>query len=291
MLLLLTVEKLHKCLEICVLENFQIFDIYKIGNHNNMNYQNIVPEDSISLFVKNIWVFENEDKNIHTTLPFFADGCPGLMFQQTDHGLIVKPHDKKMPEVFLYGQTILPIELEISGAFLIIVFQLYPYVLKTFFDIQPQSINDNCYYFDDTEEDISWLKKQLELSESVKDKIEIISKLLLRYFEKKKENLDFEIRQGIEYIFQTKGQESIRSIAGKLKFNIRTFERRFLNETGLTPKQFAKIIQFQASLDQLTVKDYEKHTDIVYQNGFSDQSHFIKVFKAFTGKTPKSFEK
>ncbi len=255
-----------------------------------MDTQNIVPGDSISLFVKSIWVFENEDKNTNTTLPFFADGCPGLMFQQSDNGLIVKPHDKKMPEVFLYGQTILPIELEISGAFHIIVFQLYPYVLKAFFDIPPQSINDNCYYFDDDKEDIKWLKKQLKLSESIQDKIEIMSELLLRYFEKKKESLDFEIQQGIEHIFQTKGQENIRSIASKLKFNIRTFERRFLAETGLTPKQFAKIIQFQASLDQLTIKDYEKHTDIVYENGFSDQSHFIKVFKAFTGKTPKSFE-
>jgi AraC-like DNA-binding protein len=67
-------------------------------------------------------------------------------------------------------------------------------------------------------------------------------------------------------------------------------ERRFLSETGLSPKQFAKIIQFQNSLTQLSVKDYTSLTDVVYQNGFSDQSHFIKVFKAFTGKTPKAFK-
>jgi AraC-like DNA-binding protein len=58
---------------------------------------------------------------------------------------------------------------------------------------------------------------------------------------------------------------------------------------GVTAKQFAKIIQFQQSLEQITVKDYSKLTDIVYANGFADQSHFIKVFKAFTGKTPLAF--
>jgi len=48
-----------------------------------MNFQSIIPGKSVSLFVKNIWVFENDDKDIQTNLPFFADGYTGLMFQQT----------------------------------------------------------------------------------------------------------------------------------------------------------------------------------------------------------------
>ncbi|MFT2007493.1 helix-turn-helix domain-containing protein [Pontibacter sp. 13R65] len=138
---------------------------------------------------------------------------------------------------------------------------------------------------------IADLTNKLLSSKTTEQKIEIISKLLLLYFEKKKQNLDFEIRQALESIIQARGQESMRLVAEKLNLNIRTFERRFLHETGLSPKQFAKIIQFQASLEQLTIKDYTKLTDIVYQNGFSDQSHFIRVFKAFTGKTPKIFKK
>ena len=31
-------------------------------------------------------------------------------------------------------------------------------------------------------------------------------------------------------------------------------------------------------------------SEIAYLAGFTDQSHFIKVFKAFTGKTPKAFK-
>ena len=256
-----------------------------------MNFQTIKPDRSISLFVKNIWVFESDDKTTTTKLPFFADGYPGLMFQQTENGLTVQPHNKLMPEIFLYGQTIKPIVLEISGAHIILVFQLYPFVLKTFFDVIPQSINDNCYYLDDIMGfNIADLIEKLLSCTIIEKKIGIISNLLLGYFEKKKQNLDFKIRQAIESIMVSKGQDSIRSIAERLKLNIRTFERRFLAETGLPPKQFAKIIQFQTSLKQLTVKDYSKLTDIVYENGFSDQSHFIRVFKAFTGKTPKAFK-
>jgi len=43
-------------------------------------------------------------------------------------------------------------------------------------------------------------------------------------------------------------------------------------------------------MEQLTQKNFTKLTDIVYKNGYADQSHFVKVFKSFTGKTPKAFK-
>ncbi|WP_354004835.1 helix-turn-helix domain-containing protein [Olivibacter sp. 47] len=97
------------------------------------------------------------------------------------------------------------------------------------------------------------------------------------------------MKQAIERIIQTNGQESIHAIASALYIHGRTLERRFIKETGLSPKQFAKIIQFQASFSQLALKDFKKMNEIVYENGFADQSHFIRVFKAFTGETPRVF--
>src|SRR5690606_25402956 len=139
--------------------------------------------------------------------------------------------------------------------------------------------------------DMISLVTKLRTSDVVEDKIEIISNLLLSFLERKKKGFDYQIREAVLRIIYTNGQESIRAIAEKSNLNIRTFERRFLHETGLSPKQFAKIIQFQASMEQLTLKDYTKLTDIVYQNGFADQSHFIRLFKAFSAKTSKLFNK
>ena len=255
-----------------------------------MNFQSITPDKSISLFVKSIWLFTNDNKDTYTRLPFFADGYPGLLFHQSDNGLIVSPHNQQMPSLFLYGQTIKPIELLTEGAYAILIFQLYPFVLKSFFNIVPKSINDNCYYLTDAMgQDLQKFVDRLLSFKNTEQIVHALSELLLFEFERKKQNLDFKIRQGIELLIRSKGQESISSIAGHLKLHIRSFERRFLNETGLSPKQFSRIIQFQASLQQFTVRDFTKLTDIVYQNGFSDQSHFIRVFKAFTGKTPNRF--
>ncbi len=257
-----------------------------------MNFQTFTPDKSIALFVKNIWVFENTDASLKTSLPFFADGYPGLLFQQTQNGLIVNPHKKQMPVLFLYGQTLHPIELEMDGAYQLIIYQLYPFVLKSFFNVDPKSINDNCYDLHQLADfDSAELITQVLTHTQVQPKVEALSGFLYQLFQLKKQRLDLKIRQAIEQIVISKGQTTINTIAETLELNARTLERRFVSETGLLPKQFAQIIQFQSSLEQLTVKDYNKLTDIVYENGFADQSHFIRVFKAFTGKTPKAFSK
>lgn len=257
-----------------------------------MNFQNINPDKSVSLFVKSIWVFEENNEEQRTILPFFADGFPGLIYYEAVKGMTVFPQDKIMPPFFIYGQTISPIEVVFEGSYKMIVFQLYPFILKRFFNIDPKTINDNCYdlqQLNDTE--ISATSSQLPLSNTTERRIELITAFLSSVFEAKRQTLDFKIKQALQLTMDNKGQLSIKDLCRKIKVNERTLERRFTSETGVSPKQFAKIIQFQSSLEQLTVKDFNKLTDIVYQNGFVDQSHFIKVFKVFTGKTPKGFSK
>ena len=257
-----------------------------------MDFKIIPPSKNISLLVKNIWVFENEDKQRYTSLPFFADGHPGLMFQQTDNGLVVQPNNKRMPVLFLYGQTIHPVELEIEGAYKLIVFQFYPFVPKSIFGIDPVQIHDDCFDLTELKNiSIKALNKMLLSTSSLQEKIDKLSELVFALLQSKKGNIDLRICSVIQMIIATKGQENIVDIYRQLNLNKRTIERRFLAETGISPKQFASMVQFQSSMQQITAKDFKKLTDIVYENGYTDQSHFIKVFKFFAGKTPKQFKR
>lgn len=254
-----------------------------------MDFKNVHPDHSISLFVKNILIFEETQTGQKTVLPFFADGYPGLVFQETENGLLVSPHNKEMPVLFLYGQTIKPIELVIEGPYKLIIFQLYPFVLKHFFNLTAKDLNDDCYDLQQIENGVHITQQVSNFSKTEK-RIDILSAFLLDIFQSKKEFLDGQISNAIQTIIDQKGQITIKEICAKIHLTERTFERRFLKEVGISAKQFSTIIQFQLSLQQLTLKDFTKLTDIVYSNGFVDQSHFIKVFKAFTGKTPKAFK-
>ncbi|WP_257668958.1 helix-turn-helix domain-containing protein [Parapedobacter tibetensis] len=255
-----------------------------------MKFSKIAPNDNVSILVKDIMVFEDVTTTSKTVLPFFADGLPGLMFHITPNGQWVQPHNKKMPILYIYGQTINPVELHMNGPYKIITFQLYPFVLSSFFHINPKDINDGC--FDLTNLD-SWNKVLPKLNNlnDTKHQTEIIQAFLYDELLSKKDKLDFAIREAIQLVFQSNAQLTVLEISKKIHLTVRTFQRHFLAEVGVTPKEFIQIIKFQQSLEQLTEKEYEKLTEIVYNNGFADQSHFIKVFKAFTGKTPKNFLK
>jgi len=102
-------------------------------------------------------------------------------------------------------------------------------------------------------------------------------------------NPDYRIKLAINLILNANGAISIKKLREKLCVTERTLERHFLKEIGVNAKQFAKIIQFRSAMKQMTETDYINLTEIGYDSGFADQSHFIRSFKRYTGKSPKKF--
>lgn len=72
-------------------------------------------------------------------------------------------------------------------------------------------------------------------------------------------------------------------------FNLsyRSIHRLYCNSLGISPKEFLQMSRFRKSIDFLKYK--ETHSQIAYNNGYSDQSHLIRAFKNYTNLTPKQF--
>ena len=104
-----------------------------------------------------------------------------------------------------------------------------------------------------------------------------------------KQEINDRIQDAVRQIIEAKGVIEINRLRSAMHITERTFERNFLSETGLTPKQFAKIIRFQYSLQQLTRENSGSLTEIGFDSGFADQSHFIREFKRYTGQTPSYY--
>ncbi|WP_179018472.1 helix-turn-helix domain-containing protein [Winogradskyella forsetii] len=60
---------------------------------------------------------------------------------------------------------------------------------------------------------------------------------------------------------------------------------------GLTPKVLHRIFRFNELLKQIQNKEHLAWSQITYEFGYSDQSHFIKEFKEFSGFNPQEFIK
>src|SRR5690606_24037122 len=103
------------------------------------------PDPRLAPYVKSILVFESRDEHSQTHLPFYADGFPGLILHTAGSRLRVYPHPQKMPEAFIYGQTLQPVEIRIRGRFQLVIFQLYPFALRTIFGLNPHSTTEKSH--------------------------------------------------------------------------------------------------------------------------------------------------
>ena len=82
--------------------------------------------------------------------------------------------------------------------------------------------------------------------------------------------------------------DSIALIAEHYKITPRYLHTLFLRYVGMSPKAFSRVNRFQLSLHHLCRRQDEPLTDIAYQCGYFDQSHFIKEFRSFTGIAPSA---
>ena len=208
--------------------------------------------DSLEPFAKDIFLLESNEKNIEHKNPFYADGFPGIIYSKSTNPFYLQPRNKRLSDFYLYGQTIEPISLDTKGAFHLVGIRLYPFAVRILLGIDPKALNDDC--FDLMRVENVDTPRTLEKLRETEDESKIV-KILAAYFSELLQNAsvnpDYRIKLAINLILKTNGVISIKEVRDKLCVAERTLERHFLEEIGVTPKQFAKIIQFSSSMKQL----------------------------------------
>ncbi|MNT33599.1 DNA-binding transcriptional activator FeaR [compost metagenome] len=99
------------------------------------------------------------------------------------------------------------------------------------------------------------------------------------------------IQYSLSQIVKSKGGILLKDLHDDLQLSERSFERKFKQSIGISPKLYARICRFKVSLNQLKNNDFQKLSDIAYENDYSDQSHFIRSFKEFAGFSPLQYPK
>jgi AraC-like DNA-binding protein len=256
-----------------------------------MQTSTIQPTYALTSFVSHILVIDHEAKDeVITALPFYADGLPGVVFQQSSGNMYLNDKSRKLSSLFLYGQTIRPITLLPYGSFRMIVFLLYPSAINRLFGIRSNEVTGDCV-------DLRLLPSAKLLSDyqaliETRDpfkQLDIISNYLVTISETIPANADNIVHYALGHIIASKGQASLPDLRKMLHVTERTFERKFEQYVGVSPRLFSRICQFKSSIQQLDQQNFGKLSDIAYYNGFADQSHFIRSFRQFTGLSPLQY--
>ncbi|MDF3821747.1 helix-turn-helix transcriptional regulator [Leptospira sp. 96542] len=132
---------------------------------------------------------------------------------------------------------------------------------------------------------LNHLSEQLLESEDDQTKLVKLEDFLLKRI--KSQTIDIRIVEAISVMAQNQGSIKIKEVASSINLSIDTFEKKFREITGGTPKQIATIIRMNSAIKN--IQKYSSFTNLAHDFGYFDQSHFIREFKSFTGKTPTEF--
>jgi AraC-like DNA-binding protein len=223
-----------------------------------MNFKAFAPPDLLKPLVKYFWVMEGAAGDVQKSFTTMADGCPGLIFQQADKGILYQ-NGKELPDTFLFGQTTRHAIIDIAGTFQMAGVFFHPHAINSIFGFDPTELTDTCM-----DANLLVNKQQLHLSEqlanasSAAEQINLLTYFLSTKMSSSNKGANGTMQHALTQITQSGGNIALKQLLDDLSMTERTFERNFKQLTGMSPKLFSRICRFQSSLKQLQSSEYLK---------------------------------
>lgn len=259
-----------------------------------MNYQEFTPTDVLKPFILAYYQLEIDGEENYSDTAF-ATGCIEMMFNIGDGTWQTKTPDGYLthPSSGLWGQVLEPIAFNATGKNnKMFGVRFYPESASLFLD-------DDVFHFNNQISSlhqvlgnaISVLHERLFDATSIQEKVGLLDQFFLSKLLKNQKYISKTqlIKSALTTINLKEGYLDLEKMADKFGISSRYLNKLFVQNTGVSPKQYHQIIRFQQSL-QILNKGTESLTSIAYQSGYFDQSHFIREFKKFTNTLPSDFQ-
>lgn len=131
--------------------------------------------------------------------------------------------------------------------------------------------------------------REVEKETKINSKFQIIENWLINIFDEKSQPTGEFVN--ILDILMTNPFSKHKELVGNYSKTQKHLIEQFKKYCGLTPKEMHRIFRFNSVLATIHQKQEIQWTDIVYETGYSDQSHFIKEFQKFSGFNPSEYIK
>lgn len=93
------------------------------------------------------------------------------------------------------------------------------------------------------------------------------------------------LTRALRTIWKEEGNITTSCLSKKVYIGERQLQRLFKISVGVSPKLYSRIVRFRMAYEKAQTEK-TAWTDVAYHHGYTDQAHFVKDFKTFTGLTP-----
>lgn len=201
--------------------------------------------------------------------------------------MLPKPIDPLRNGVFLFGQAtqIMWMNVSLVRAYMV---ALKPTALQSLLGESAGAVTDTVIRVDNLLPEFRFLAEQLAAQRSQFGQLAVLDAVLRRLFRNGVANPG-EVDGALHRIVQSRGLTRIDELSVQERISTRSLTRKFTEQVGMSPKQYARIIRFRAVMNYLLTNPGVSWLDIIYQFGYHDQSHLIKDFQLMTGYSPSQY--
>lgn len=235
--------------------------------NQGFQYKFIQPDESIADFVENLGTFHNDSDQFKEVV-IIPDGRIDLFFMHSSSesfhvtlvGLETYPEQRQIPpQTAAFVISFKPIAVE--------------YILNT-------SIADILNTAKELSPDL-WNFKADDL-QNFELCCQKATHTIKELYPEKTDDRKLKL---FDLIYASKGEMSVKELSDNVGWSSRQINRYFTKQLGLSLKAYCTILRFRASLEHIA------QGKLFPELNYTDQNHFIKEVKKFSGVAPKELSK
>ncbi len=258
-----------------------------------MIYQKFRPCEILQPFVECYFIWQSENPITDTlVVESPPTGFCSIVFNIGDpYFLQNKKYEYlQVPSQFISGQSIYSYKLFLKGNISLAGIVLKPTALASLFQLPAFEYTEERIALESVFKSsvINHLADAIQPATDGNEKGKLLEGFVLQYYLQNKPKQD-SIDYAANTIIEKNGMIHISDILKDVFMSRRNFERRFFKKVGLSPKYYSRIRRMGYLLNLIAGKKKVDWARIFSECEFYDQSHFIKDFIEFTGRSPKQY--
>jgi AraC-like DNA-binding protein len=263
----------------------------QLGDFNEDGYK-ISPSKAIESIIEGFYVFSRDSKdNTHLV---FNDGFPVLVFLKSYEDTVTVTAENSVLEVkaaWASAGSIKNVYIKYNNdTDQLFIVRFYPGAFYQLFGLNAQHFRYNPVTpFEYIARNNNFSIADFFRYKSIEEKVAFVSTYVQNSFTEM--DRPETLHKTLDYIHKIKGNSTVRNVTNDAGVNYKWLERSFVKNIGLLPKEYIQLQRFMhAYLELVGSKDVDLMR-IAITNGYYDSNHFLKDFKAYTGKTPLEYLK
>ncbi|MBL7700188.1 MAG: AraC family transcriptional regulator [Chitinophagaceae bacterium] len=258
-----------------------------------MVYEKFRPSDELNPFIECYFTWHSSGVSANgLVVESPPNGFCSIVFNLGDEYIL---HNKKynnlvVPRQFVSGQSIYSYSLHFNGIINLCGIVFKPAALASLCNLPTFEYTEERIPLDNIfkKPAVNAIAEALSAEKDNAGKARILETFVLDIYRENKPEPDY-IDWAANEIIEKNGMVDVTELMKHVYMSRRNFERKFFRKVGLSPKYYARLTRLAYLLNLIAGKKKADWGALFSECEFYDQSHFIKDFVEFTGRTPQQY--